>query len=80
MSGATGQLAMPNLSAFSISNYAIEGFSDALRLEMKQFGIKVVVVEPGNYFGSTGLQNRAAVSVWICVLKSLVCGQLHVLE
>ena len=50
------------MSAFSVSNYGVEAFSDALRLEMKQFGVQVVLVEPGNYFGATGLQNRAAVS------------------
>jgi short-subunit dehydrogenase len=62
MSGAAGRLALPTMSAFSVSCFGIEAFSDALRMEMQQFGVKVVVVEPGNYYGSTGLQNRAAVS------------------
>lgn len=60
MSGAAGRLSLPTMSAFSVSCYGMEAFSDALRLEMQQFGVKVVVVEPGNYYGSTGLQNRAA--------------------
>ena len=29
------------------SKHAIEGFSDCLRMEVKEFGIKVVVLEPG---------------------------------
>ncbi|XP_025083815.1 D-beta-hydroxybutyrate dehydrogenase, mitochondrial-like isoform X2 [Pomacea canaliculata] len=60
VSGASGCISLPSLSAYSISNYGIEAFSDALRLEMKQFGVKVIIIEPGNYYGSTGLQNRAA--------------------
>ena len=62
VAGAAGRISLPSMSAFSVSNFGIEAFSDALRLEMQQFGVKVVVVEPGNYYGSTGLQNRAAVS------------------
>nr|KAG5714660.1 hypothetical protein BaRGS_000148 [Batillaria attramentaria] len=60
MSGAAGRLSLPSMSAFSVSNFGIEAFSDALRLEMRKFGVKVVVVEPGNFYGSTGLQNRSA--------------------
>ena len=32
---------------YHASKFAVEGFSDALRLEVKQFGIKVVLIEPG---------------------------------
>ncbi|XP_076451577.1 D-beta-hydroxybutyrate dehydrogenase, mitochondrial-like [Babylonia areolata] len=58
--GAEGRLSLPSMSALSVSSHGLEAFSDALRMEMKQFGVKVVVVEPGNYFGATGFQNRAA--------------------
>ena len=37
---------------YSASKFAIEGYCQALRLEVKEFGIKVVVIEPGDF--STG--------------------------
>lgn len=60
ISAAAGRISLPSMSAYSVSNFGIEAFSDALRLEMRNFGVKVVVVEPGNYYGSTGLLNRSA--------------------
>ena len=32
---------------YNISKYAVEAFSDALRIEMKPFGVSVVLIEPG---------------------------------
>lgn len=32
---------------YSVSKYAVEAFSDALRMEMKPFGVSVVLIEPG---------------------------------
>ena len=43
-----GLIAVPYQSMYSASKYAIEAFTDALRLEVKQFSIRAVVVEPGD--------------------------------
>lgn len=32
---------------YHVSKYAVEAFSDALRIEMKPFGVDVVLIEPG---------------------------------
>lgn len=32
---------------YNVSKYAVEAFSDALRIEMEPFGVKVVLIEPG---------------------------------
>lgn len=32
---------------YHVSKYAVEAFSDALRMEVKPFGIDVVIIEPG---------------------------------
>ncbi|MCM2532653.1 SDR family oxidoreductase [Neobacillus pocheonensis] len=49
MSSISGRMGFPGLSAYSSSKYALEGFSESLRLEVKPFGIDVVLVEPGSY-------------------------------
>jgi len=43
----SGKIAYPNMGAYAASKFALEAISDALRVEVAPFGIKVVVVEPG---------------------------------
>ncbi|KAK7507438.1 hypothetical protein BaRGS_00001373 [Batillaria attramentaria] len=50
-----GLLPVPNNAAYSITKFAGETFSDITRLEMAQFGVKVVVIEPGGYGWSTDI-------------------------
>lgn len=42
-----GKIYTPLGAWYYASKHAIEGFSDCLRMEVKEFGIKVVVLEPG---------------------------------
>src|SRR6201992_457466 len=42
-----GKFAGPLGGWYYASKHALEGYSDALRLEVRQFGIDVVVIEPG---------------------------------
>lgn len=41
-----GKVALPFLSPYSSSKFALEGFSDSLRRELNPFGIKTVLIEP----------------------------------
>lgn len=50
-----GRLSLPRISVYGITKYGGENFSDCLRLEMRKFGVKVVIVEPGNFGGVTGI-------------------------
>ncbi|XP_044148352.1 retinol dehydrogenase 7-like [Bufo gargarizans] len=43
-------------SIYSLTKAALEKFCDSLRLEMNQFGVKVCIIEPGNYTPATNLQ------------------------
>lgn len=43
----TGRLPAPFLGALSASKAALQGMSDAWRVELAHFGIRVVIVEPG---------------------------------
>lgn len=47
VSSGAGQLAIPLMGAYSASKFALEGMSDALRVELRQWGMHVSVVVPG---------------------------------
>ncbi|HEX2934385.1 MAG TPA: SDR family oxidoreductase [Bacteroidales bacterium] len=52
ISSVGGLMGLPFQGFYSASKYALEGFSESLRYETKQFNIKVVLVNPGDF--STG--------------------------
>jgi len=47
ISSIGGKIYTPLGAWYHATKHAVEGFSDALRLEVRQFGIDVVVIEPG---------------------------------
>lgn len=47
ISSVGGKVALPTYSAYAGSKFAMEALSDSLRREVKNLGVKVVVVEPG---------------------------------
>lgn len=47
ISSIAGKITMPTGGWYHASKYALEAYSDALRLETAQFGIRVVLIEPG---------------------------------
>lgn len=47
ISSVGGKVTLPMGSWYHASKFAIEGLSDALRKEVKSFGIDVIVIEPG---------------------------------
>jgi len=47
ISSVGGKIASPLGGWYHASKFAIEALSDAMRLEVKQFGINVIVIEPG---------------------------------
>jgi NADP-dependent 3-hydroxy acid dehydrogenase YdfG len=47
-----GIMGLPYQGFYSASKFAVEGLSEALRMELKSFNIKVVVVRPGDFFTS----------------------------
>jgi short-subunit dehydrogenase len=47
MSSMGGKMYLPFGSWYHGTKHALEGWSDCLRTELKQFGIKVVIIEPG---------------------------------
>ena len=47
LSSIAGRFVTPGAGWYGASKFALEALSDALRLELHQFGIKVVIIEPG---------------------------------
>jgi NAD(P)-dependent dehydrogenase (short-subunit alcohol dehydrogenase family) len=62
VSSISGLVAQPVISSYSASKHALEGWSEALRLETHSLGIRVVLVEPGAY----------ATDIWA---KNVVVGE-----
>jgi short-subunit dehydrogenase len=56
LSSVGGRLTFPGLGFYHATKYAVEAISDALRYEVRPFGVSVVLVEPGlirTHFGDT---------------------------
>jgi short-subunit dehydrogenase len=65
ISSVGGKIALPLGGWYHASKFAIEGLSDSLRMEVKQFGIDVIVIEPGGIkseWGDIALESLARVS------------------
>ncbi len=52
-----GLFGLPYQSMYSASKYAIEGYSQSLRMELKNTGIKIAIINPGD-FKSDFTKNR----------------------
>ncbi|MFI2376062.1 oxidoreductase [Streptomyces sp. NPDC018964] len=62
MSSMGGQMSLAGFGAYSGTKFALEGMSEALADEVREYGVKVLIVEPGAF--RTGLfeTSRAGVS------------------
>lgn len=50
----SGILSGPLFGPYSMSKHAMEAFTDSLAAEMERFGVKVSIIEPGNYESKIG--------------------------
>jgi NAD(P)-dependent dehydrogenase (short-subunit alcohol dehydrogenase family) len=64
ISSIGGRIAFPFSPSYASTKFALEGLSEALQYEVEQFGIKVILVEPGiirtNFFDNILKAKRAA--------------------
>jgi NAD(P)-dependent dehydrogenase (short-subunit alcohol dehydrogenase family) len=61
LSSMGGRLTFPGGGMYHATKYAVEAISDALRFEVRGFGVEVIIVEPGLIVTNFG--NTAAASV-----------------
>jgi NAD(P)-dependent dehydrogenase (short-subunit alcohol dehydrogenase family) len=61
VSSIAGKISIPFAAPYCSSKHALEAISDALRIEVAPFGVRVVVVEPGPIGTEFGARARASV-------------------
>ena len=63
LSSVLGINSLPTMGLYSATKFAVEGFSEALQAEVKDFGIKVTLIEPNSFqtdfFGTSAVQSAA---------------------
>jgi NAD(P)-dependent dehydrogenase (short-subunit alcohol dehydrogenase family) len=80
VSSMGGKIYTPLGAWYHATKHALEGWSDCLRLEVAQFGIDVVIIEPGaikTEFGDVateGLNARAAAGPYAPLVDSMQAG------
>jgi NAD(P)-dependent dehydrogenase (short-subunit alcohol dehydrogenase family) len=74
ISSIGGVMGIPFQSAYSASKFALEGFTEAFRIEIKPFGIHVVLIEPGD-FKTSFTKNR--IKSTKSQKNSVYSGQFH---
>jgi NAD(P)-dependent dehydrogenase (short-subunit alcohol dehydrogenase family) len=47
ISSVSGRVATPFTGVYNASKFALEGLADALRMELRPWGVRVVLIEPG---------------------------------
>lgn len=57
------QMGLPFRGIYSSSKFAVEGFSESLSQEVRQFGIKVSIIEPGDFKTNINQNRRVAARV-----------------
>ncbi|KAK7506628.1 hypothetical protein BaRGS_00002103 [Batillaria attramentaria] len=60
LASLAGRVALPGFTSYSSSKFAVIGFSDSLRREMKKFGVRVITIEPSLY--RTAIADREALT------------------
>jgi NAD(P)-dependent dehydrogenase (short-subunit alcohol dehydrogenase family) len=53
-----GLMGLPFQSYYSASKFAIEGFSEALRMEVNRFKIRIILINPGDFQTSNSANRR----------------------
>jgi NAD(P)-dependent dehydrogenase (short-subunit alcohol dehydrogenase family) len=60
LSSGLGKGAMPLIGFYSATKWAVEGLHEALAQEVRGFGIRVTIVEPGAYATDFGISAKIA--------------------
>jgi NAD(P)-dependent dehydrogenase (short-subunit alcohol dehydrogenase family) len=59
VSSISGRMGFPGVGSYVSSKFALEGWSESLRFELKPLGIQVVLIEPGSFETDIWTRNAA---------------------
>jgi NAD(P)-dependent dehydrogenase (short-subunit alcohol dehydrogenase family) len=78
ISSVAGRIGFPGSSAYISSKFALEGLSESLRYELGQFGVKVIIIEPGvvktNLFSSMRIVEPKTDSPYKEITEKVIMG------
>ncbi len=69
ISSISGILSGPFFGPYSMSKHAVEAYGDALSVEMARYGVRVSLIEPGNYRSEIGRNTMAQVETALARLR-----------
>ncbi|MEC4848802.1 MAG: SDR family oxidoreductase [Nitrosarchaeum sp.] len=78
ISSVAGRIGFPGSPAYISSKFALEGLSESLRYELGQFGVKVIIIEPGviksNFFSSMKIAEPKPDSPYKEITERVIIG------
>jgi len=78
ISSVAGKIGFPGSPAYISSKFALEGLSESLRYELGQFGVKVIIIEPGviktNFFSSMKIAKPKSDSPYREITEKVIMG------
>lgn len=80
MSSMGGQMSFAGFSAYSGTKFALEGMSEGLADEVRDFGVKVLIVEPGSFRtglfqdGNAGISADSGVYAKVGETRGMIAG------
>lgn len=86
VSSMGGRIAIPLDSAYHGTKFALEGLCESLQYEVEQFGIKIIIIEPGaiksNFFNNLKMASKAQrpESPYTQMMQKLNAGFSFILE
>ncbi len=78
VSSVAGRIGFPGSSAYISSKFALEGLSESIRYELGQFGVKIIIIEPGviktNFFSSMKIAEIKSDSPYKEITEKVIMG------
>ncbi|HEY0915048.1 MAG TPA: SDR family oxidoreductase [Solimonas sp.] len=80
ISSMGGLVAIPFQGLYSASKFAVEGMTESLRMELRPYGVKVAMIEPGDFRTGFTAERRMAAAAAEGPYKHALCTAVTVME
>ena len=75
MGSVSGRVAAPYFGPYSASKHALEAISDSLRMELRKWGIRVSIIEPGSIDTPIWSKTRDVHEQWLAEIDTAVAAR-----